>query len=99
MYPRLASNLEVTAYPDLINVAIPGMSHYIWLNKLFSPSQFDSKPIWLFPDLLNTAFEFINYEEKTGFLESGFQSGQVVMCVTLFLTLDSETVSSSVCLS
>lgn len=42
MYPRLASNLEVTAYPDLINVAIPGMSHYIWLNKLFSPSQFDS---------------------------------------------------------
>lgn len=37
VYPRLASNLGISSYPDLINVAIPGLSHYIWLNKLFSP--------------------------------------------------------------
>lgn len=42
VYPRLASNLEISAYPDLINVVIPGLSQYIWLSKLFSPSQFDS---------------------------------------------------------
>lgn len=42
VYLRLVSNLGIHAYPNLLNIGIPVMSHYTWLSKLLSASQVDS---------------------------------------------------------
>lgn len=60
VYLRLVSNLGIHAYPNLLNIGSHESLHLAQLTAICKPS-------WLFPDLLNTAFEFISYEEKTGY--------------------------------